>query len=267
MFYFKQLVENARRNGIFARGQQIPADEVFFSAVERAHVFVFEEVENEDPSEFRRETANDLPFEVCSFEMFDRVIVRGVQRSEGTSEIGCLLVEDVALNHKRLWTLFRAEALWLVVLVTPEELQSEHSRHNSLINGYLNKLSQFRCGEEVVKERIKIGIGKEKKRVHTIRRIIRVVPKSRSQEGLKPIAGKAISWSHSWEVRGHWRELAGIGKNRDGEYCERGRTWVKEHRKGPENMPVVRKVRYVPNSVPSSIAQRPESTLGPVEGA
>lgn len=41
-----------------------------------------------------------------------------------------------------------------------------------------------------------------------------------------------IDWKHSWSVVGHWRAVERIGKNRHGEYCEIGRTWVNPCLKG-----------------------------------
>lgn len=41
-----------------------------------------------------------------------------------------------------------------------------------------------------------------------------------------------IDWKHSWSVVGHWRKIKKLGKNRVGEYCEVGRTWVNPSIKG-----------------------------------
>jgi hypothetical protein len=63
-----------------------------------------------------------------------------------------------------------------------------------------------------------------------------------------------IDWSHKWTCSGHWRyfynqehtvDFEKIGKNRDGDYCERGRTWVSDHVKGPEDAPLIKKTRVI----------------------
>lgn len=41
-----------------------------------------------------------------------------------------------------------------------------------------------------------------------------------------------IKYNHSWEVRGHWRRCANIGRDRSGHYRVNGYTWVKPHVKG-----------------------------------
>lgn len=41
-----------------------------------------------------------------------------------------------------------------------------------------------------------------------------------------------IEWKHSWECIGHWRVCRTIGKDRDGNYNQFNRTWVKPCIKG-----------------------------------
>lgn len=108
--------------------------------------------------------------------------------------------------------------------------------------GILNS-SESRFGTEVVSEKIKIGQGSNK-RVHTIRKVVYVLPKSEvTSQAIE--AKRNITWGHRWWIRGHWRSIDGIGKNRDGHYCVQGRTWVTEHVKGPEDLPLVNKTRVV----------------------
>lgn len=40
-----------------------------------------------------------------------------------------------------------------------------------------------------------------------------------------------IEWTHSFSVCGHWRKVKSVGKNRAGEYCINGATWVLPHKK------------------------------------
>jgi len=57
------------------------------------------------------------------------------------------------------------------------------------------------------------------------------------------IKGEPIDWQHSWEVIGHWRICASIGKDRDGEYNQVGRTWVNPAIRGKGEL--VKKIRIV----------------------
>jgi len=86
--------------------------------------------------------------------------------------------------------------------------------------------------------------GSNKKKIPIIKDIIRVVPK-KEQYKTKPLFSKEIDWTHRWEVRGHWRKIKGIGKNRNNEYCTKSFTWVVPHEKGPENKILVKKKRII----------------------
>lgn len=95
-------------------------------------------------------------------------------------------------------------------------------------------------------EHIKLKNPDGSKHTHKIKKIIYVVPK---KDRGKPIPGVAtpIDWTHRWTVRGHWRKIEGaLGKCRDGCYCTQGFTWVEDHTRGPEHLPLVAdKVRLV----------------------
>lgn len=85
----------------------------------------------------------------------------------------------------------------------------------------------------------------KKTRPHTINQIVRIVPKNLKEKTLPLTQGAEIDWSHRWEVRGHWRKIELLGKDRSGEYCVNGFTWVKDHIRGPEHLPIVKKTRVV----------------------
>lgn len=85
---------------------------------------------------------------------------------------------------------------------------------------------------------------KHKRKPHPIRRIVRIVPKAMRKRDVRPItAGGVLDWSHRWEVRGHWRHVRGLGKDRAGDYIVAGYTWVKDFVKGPQDKPLVVKTR------------------------
>lgn len=85
-----------------------------------------------------------------------------------------------------------------------------------------------------------------KKKPHQIRRIVRIVPKN-SKHKVEPIMPRGkIDFSHRWEVRGHWRRVPGMGKDREGNYEIRGLTWVSNFIKGPGELPLIQKLRWVP---------------------
>jgi hypothetical protein len=88
---------------------------------------------------------------------------------------------------------------------------------------------------------------KHKRKPHQIRRIVRIMPKNmRYSPSVKPITPKGIiTGSHRWEVRGHWRRVKTLGKDRAGDYVVAGFTWVKECEKGPSDRPLITKTRVL----------------------
>lgn len=110
------------------------------------------------------------------------------------------------------------------------------------VEAVIQRLNTEKMGIETTRATVKIGSGKEK-RIHRIRRVVHVSPKKlmTSYES----QGVHVDWSHRWEVRGHWRQFGGLGKDRDGNYSVNGFTWVVHHEKGPEHLPLVKKTRFV----------------------
>jgi len=80
-----------------------------------------------------------------------------------------------------------------------------------------------------------------KKKIHIINKVVYISPKERAKS-IHPSPGKKINWTHKWEVRGHWRRIKSIGKNRDGEYIISGFTWVKDFVKGDGELVVKSRV-------------------------
>lgn len=83
------------------------------------------------------------------------------------------------------------------------------------------------------------------KRIHKLRNVVMVYPKKMSSFERKNAEDSGVDFSHRFSVRGHWRRIANVGKNRAGEYCVQGFTFVREHEKGPDNIPLTKKVRVV----------------------
>ena len=106
---------------------------------------------------------------------------------------------------------------------------------------YLDRLSKEKLGLESVRVKTTIGGGKDK-RPHRINEVIHVRPKTQAVGGS---GTREIDWSHRFEVRGHWRACSGIGKDRAGMYCVNNFTWVSEHVRGPEHLPLIKKTRLV----------------------
>ena len=104
----------------------------------------------------------------------------------------------------------------------------------------------MKTGIEKVNERFKYKSDGEKKLLK-IKKVVYVYPKKMTKEQSDDAEKRHIDFSHRWEVRAHWRTLAPgkVGKNRAGEYCVAGKTFVMESVKGPEHLPLIKKTRVV----------------------
>ncbi len=84
-----------------------------------------------------------------------------------------------------------------------------------------------------------------KKKPHKISKIIHIY-KKKSSIRPHPIIGGRMDFTHRWLVRGHWRKIHGIGKNRQGEYSIHNFTWVISHERGEGDL-VSDKIRIFHN--------------------
>lgn len=107
----------------------------------------------------------------------------------------------------------------------------------------LSRLHEFESGIERAAIRSKVRVDGVNHHVK-IKEIIHIRPKTQSANS-EEFESREIDWSHRWEVRGHWRKISGIGKDREGAYKIGGHTWVVPHQKGPDHLPVVRKLRVL----------------------
>lgn len=113
-----------------------------------------------------------------------------------------------------------------------------------LVKALLEKLGRSAVGAETSRTKVKIGVGKTKRHCR-INSIIHVKRKTaKASDGL---ASRNIDWSHRFSVRGHWRKVDCLGKNRAGVPVVRGFTWVNEHVRGAEHLPFIKKTRLVIN--------------------
>lgn len=90
---------------------------------------------------------------------------------------------------------------------------------------------------------LKLRAGGSREHVR-IKRIVRVVPRS-ERKAYEASVGRKVDWSHRWEVAGHWRSVAGVGKDPAGKYEVLGKTWVTNHEKGKKGEDAIPKLRVV----------------------
>lgn len=205
----------------------------------------------------------DLPFPLCWFERLHSSIL--MNRDFGLSELTengkevnlfGALVEEISPGRCRFMFLVSGATeeysglSWL--RVTDENGNASNGFESlltiglTLIKGaFLDPLKSSDLGEQKVNIRNKIRT-ESGTRIQKIKKIIYVG--DRKEPSNHSIPGTPINWSHAWMVRGHWRKIDGIGKDREGAYTVSKFTWVKAHTKGPEGSDIVSKIRVVKNS-------------------
>ncbi len=94
-------------------------------------------------------------------------------------------------------------------------------------------------------ERIKV---KTSRGNHFIKKIVVCGP-SKFRDKPLTVGSRPVNWSHQWSVRGHWRRVQSIGKDREGLPTSNGYTWVIPHVKGPESSELINKVRMVQGEI------------------
>lgn len=112
-----------------------------------------------------------------------------------------------------------------------------------ILSYFLRELNKKDIGVEKVQIRSKVKHNGEKKLLK-IKSVIHIGNR-RDYPIKENSADNKIDWSHAWAVRGHWRKIDGIGKDRDGKACIKNFTWVRAHTKGNKEKEFVSKVRVV----------------------
>lgn len=187
----------------------------------------------------------DLPFKMVFLEYLGNNIT---SMSEGNRKLDCtgIMVEEKAPGDYQ-YALLLDFGTNQVIHCIPPEAKEVKEHFLGIVRSMLKRLYTEQVGTSVSRNMVKIRSGQGIKIKKRIGQIIYVSPK-RSTEDLEAMVGKDIEWSHRWRVRGHWRKLpeaSKIGKDREGNLIVRGFTWVTEHIKGPEEAPLVEKVRVV----------------------
>jgi hypothetical protein len=161
-----------------------------------------------------------------SYLAFSLTEMSGIDFDRGTR----LMVEAFELKGQEEPTSGAHSASWLLY------------QHLSSIFGVIRS-EPIEMGAENVRVRIRAGRGAAREQVK-INQVVHVRLKRPADAPGCP-SGLAIEWSHRWEQRGHWRRVEGIGKDRAGVYNTKGFTWVVPCVKGPEELPLIKKIRLV----------------------
>lgn len=275
MFQLKKMAETVARKGIFdttvsARSinssglfepERVNAEVYsdthqralysrFVALLANAHPFIFHlsagdtVLEANDSSEQRL----SLPFKTCSFEVSNGRNLTQLTKPSDTEympeDVFCVLIHEVTPYQYEIF--FHSQ-------MGEHEGVSYCESQSGIPNGVLETVDRYiaflnserRMGEEGLPYKLKVPSVVDKGATYVpIQTIIHITDKALTSRAFA-ITGGEIHWRHRWMVRGHWRAIAGLGKDREGVYGVSGQTWVTEHLKGPEELPVVKKVRLV----------------------
>lgn len=126
------------------------------------------------------------------------------------------------------------------------QLRPELALHKSLMWMCESLRSRsFVTGTFDTREKFRVGNGSKRKKISLNNIIVVTNQKGKSSVETGLSGHGKIDWSHRFEVRGHWRKVAGIGKDRHGQRSVDGYTWITDYAKGPEDKPLIRKSRLV----------------------
>lgn len=245
------MIEAAKRDGIRYMEMddhrpRMISSEPFFKLVEQCQPFVFPlltDYPTELPSMVDAQGHTvvylplDPPFSVFSIEVLGADVSVPLASADVKANIHCIMAYE--LEPRKL-------AYYVHGTVNGRTVVFSSRVFDVMVKGFVDRINSQSMGVEAVREKVKLGQGREK-RFHTFRRLVHVYPKAIRPERTL-ITGKIIDWSHRWHVRGHWRAIEGMGKNREGVYCVEGNTWVSAHVKGPESAPLVVKTHIVHES-------------------
>lgn len=209
-------------------------EEDFYHYAEKARPFVFTP-KNKVPQEAKQTTRIEgAPFPIFSIEIAGGLPVSVSEEDmEGPKVItNCILCVESSPGKYVTFCLFEGNGVVVVTAVKGME---------GIVQEFVDRINKEKMGLERTKIKVDLGKGKAKRR-HIIREVIHISPNPVSYISN---GTREVDWSHRFEVRGHWRRMPGIGKDREGNYCVEGFTWVKEHVRGPEELPLVKKQRVV----------------------
>lgn len=180
------------------------------------------------------------PFPAMSIEVMDSYSAITNSRFPSPLYLHCIVLFDKvpgveSENVMVLLVQFDLDSGKMAFIFPYEEFKSMAALLLKVINS-----NESLVGVEKTSQPINIAPSGERKKYANIKKVIYILPKGKKRDHL---ATRQIEWTHRWWTRGHWRMVTGMGKNREGLYCESGRTWVVEYQKGEGEL--VNKVRIV----------------------
>lgn len=250
MYMFKILVKVAQEHGMLLPIEDGEAgfgqlsDEAIIRVVNNTRNFLRSKSHAIDVKP-QGDIVEARPFEHISIENADRSPLYKFQGKVRQQE-------NMSGSFQELFELGGVDQYCMCMLILPTGILTlaftkEHgyramfSSEMSPAEAFLREINDKTIGSISVSERISTKKpGNPKKKVHTIKDHVFIVGNTVGRKDVE-CRGQKIDWTHTWEVRGHWRSVSGLGKNYKGELTEYGRTWVRPCTKGAGEL--VKKMR------------------------
>lgn len=213
----------------------------FINFIKLCRPFVFAPTSTGRPTEYPIELdeIEDAPFECFSIEMSGDRPISSPKPGDAPVEIWAMMICEYGPKLFISYSLVRVLENWAIAVTGNSELQT-----NGLIQHYIDRISKEKSGLEIVNVKQKIGSGKLKT-FHKIKSVIHITGSPSRYSG--SYGSREVDWTHRFEVRGHWRKVSGIGKDRQGNYGTEGFTWISSYVKGSDDLPLIKKQRVVQN--------------------
>lgn len=255
MKFFLEMIEHVQRTKtIFDLTKKssipLPPQEIenFFAAAAQAECLVFHP-KNKEPSDLELKYTGDVHFD-APFSIFSMEILGGniTQPSAEDTFASAVWIHAVLLKETapQIFDTYFYATFGSNKVVCKDHRDGVGVRGVDLIvTDLVARLNRESVGSETIRQRVKIGSGKNKQLV-TFRRIVHIAPTKRTRDSLGESLGRTIEFSHRFVRRGSWVKLPGrVGKNRAGDYCVPDWTWRNETIVGDDDKPLIRKMRVV----------------------
>ena len=208
----------------------------------QAQPFVVDIPEESETANIDEKYKLDLPFKVCSFENIGGApTTLALDDKRILARYHCIVAEEIEPKKIIFYADTEAYGARQIRWVHPNDGQEEeYTVLNNIVVKFLETIKNGQHGTTSPRHLVKWKENGEKKQAR-INKVIHIRPR-----GLSESEGERnVNWSHAFWVMGHWRDISGVGKDRDGNYTVNGMTWVVPHVRKAELGDPINKIRVV----------------------
>lgn len=210
----------------------------------RPFIFSYEEA-GQVGNLFGKDDIPALPFELCSIELEGDGMIYCAGLGKGDFWIAGFIIKELAPGKYHFYILGSLDGVQLdLVCFTDSGILYDNLigiTHNFISRLATEQTGICKCNTKVKLKKFKNGLRNDYK-IKEYLYVTKNVNDSKTSGN-----GHPINFTHSFEVRGHWRKIKGAGLNRTGERIIENATWIRAYIKGDLTQPAVVKTRIVHN--------------------